>query len=558
LNLEGGPDLGMPNKDCPDHDDTVEDLQDHGEPANQQSRFNPWLVVDIVGSPSLTGLIGALTIDACEDIPSLDLSTNDATNSDEDGCRIVCPEAQVQNHHHHPPLKVTSRSDSFRMAAFCTSSSKQTQRWMPGPLDELYPFPKLAPARRLYRRPRNNHLVSSYSLKAKEFECRKKFKALKSMQPSEIDDLAEDMRSIAWRHDELDQYRPAEIWWRRVVASFLEIREHRAFEVLSACMSVVDSVLDQGRYIEAASLHQRVHHQITKLFGPEHDLVIMSRHSLAVLRGHSQDYESEAAIYRELLQTFLLRFGTRNRDTLNFLKGLGYALASCDKYREAEALLRITVQLDFELSSHTDRDMMTVRRAFDTMNTLAESLNNQGRYRDGINVLNCAAERFKHFTRVENHLCSFHFCEKARALRFEGCLFESEEILRAILRHAPDHKSNGIMITMEELADILMRTGRELEAVILQEKSFFAGVEMYGIKHSYSKSDCWQLGFTYTRLGRYDDAILLFKQTIKKVALSNQSGPDFPDEYIEELQGWIVEVEEIKEEAQNLEFQRMS
>jgi tetratricopeptide (TPR) repeat protein len=192
------------------------------------------------------------------------------------------------------------------------------------------------------------------------------------------------------------------------------------------------------------------------------------------------------------------------------------------------------------------------------MNTLAESLNNQGRYRDGINVLNCAAERFKHFTRVENHLCSFHFCEKARALRFEGCLFESEEILRAILRHAPDHKSNGIMITMEELADILMRTGRELEAVILQEKSFFAGVEMYGIKHSYSKSDCWQLGFTYTRLGRYDDAILLFKQTIKKVALSNQSGPDFPDEYIEELQGWIVEVEEIKEEAQNLEFQRMS
>ena len=556
MNLGGGPNLGLPNKDCADQDDTVEDLQDHGEPAGQQSRFNPWLVVDIVGSPGLTGLIGALTMDTCGDIPSLDLSVaSDATDPDEGGCSIVCPKAQAQNHP-NPPLKATSRSLSFSMAALCTCFPKQTQRWMPGPLDELYPFPQLAPARRLYRRPRNNHLVSSYSLKAKELECSKRFKALKSMQPSEINDLAEDMRSIAWRHLELAQYRPAEIWWRRIVASFLEIREHRTFEVLIACLSVVDSVRNQGRYREAASLHQRVHHRITQLFEPDHDLAIMSRHSLADLRWSTGDYESEAAIYRELLQIFLLRFGTRNRDTLNFLQCLGYALAGCDQYREAEALLSIRLQLDFELSSHTDRDTMDVQNAFGAMSGLAMSLNGQGRYIDSMSVLNCAAERFKDIIRLESPFCSFHFYEKARALRFEGCLSESEEILRAILRHAPDHRSNNIIIATDELADILMRTGREPEAVILQEKVFFTGVELHGVEHRYTKWCCWQLGFSYARQKRYDDAILLFKQTVKKVALSNQGDPDFRDEYIDKLQGWIVDVEEMKEEAQNLEFQR--
>jgi hypothetical protein len=556
LNLGGDPNVGLPNKDYANQDDTVEDLQDHGEPAGQQSRFNPWLVVDIVGSPGLTGLIGALTIDACEDILGLDLSAaSEATNPDEDGYSIVCPKAQAQNHP-HPPLKATSRSASFTMAALCTSFPKQTQHWMPGPLDELYPFPKLAPVRRLYRRPRNNHLVSSYSIKVKELECSKRFKALKSMQPSEINDLAEDMRSIAWRHLELAQYRPAEIWWRRIVASFLEIREHRTFEVLDACLSVVNSVRSQGRYREAASLHQRVHHRITQLFGPDHDLAIMSRHSLANLRRSTGDHESAAAICRELLQNFLLRFGTRNRDTLNFLRGLGDALACCGQYREAEALLRIRVQLDFELSSHTDRDTMTVQNAFMAMSALAMSLNHQGRYFDGTSALNCAAERFKDIIRLESPLGSFYFYEKARTLGFQGCLFESEEILRAILRHGPDHRSYNIMIATDKLADILMRTGREPEAVILQENVFFTAVELYGIKHKYSMRDCWQLGFSYARQGRYDDAILLFKQTVEKVALSNPGNSDFRDEYIDELQGWIVDVEEMKEEAQNLEFQR--
>jgi tetratricopeptide (TPR) repeat protein len=564
-NLGGGPNLGLPEKDHADQYDAVEDLSDHGEgsmPAGQPLTFNPWLVVDIVGSPGLTGLIGALTIDTCEDITSLDLSApyseeseaaRDTINPDEGGSSIICHIAQAQKHH-HPLLKASSHSVSCSIATLCASFLKR----MPGPLDELYPFPKLASERRLYNRPRTNHLVSSDSLKAKELECCKRFKALKNMQPSEINDLAEDMRSIAWRHLELDQNRPAEIWWRRIVTSFLEMRGHRTFEILGACLEVVDCVRVQGRYREAASLHQEVHHKITKLFGPYHGLTIMSRNSLAKLRGSTGDHESEVAIYRELLQIFLLRFGTRSRDTLNFLVALGYALACCGQDREAEALLCIRLQLDFELSSQTDRDIMNVRSAFVAMSSFARSLNKQGRYADVRSVLNCAAACFKDLIREESPSCFLYFYEKAMALKFEGCLFESEEILRAILRHEPDHGSKNSMIVMEELADTLMRTDREPEAVTLQEKVFFAEVEMHGIDHRFSKWYCYNLGFSYARQGRYDDAILLFKQTVEKVAPSNLRDPAFRNEYIDELQDWIIGVEKMKEEARNLGIQRMS
>jgi hypothetical protein len=108
-----------------------------------------------------------------------------------------------------------------------------------------------------------------------------------------------------------------------------------------------------------------------------------------------------------------------------------------------------------------------------------------------------------------------------------------------------------------ELADTLMRTGREPEEVTLREKVFFTGVEMHGIEHRFSKLDCYELGFCYTRQGRYDDAILLFKQTVEKVALSNLGGPDFRHEYIDRLQDWIIWVEK-KEEARNLGIRRMS
>lgn len=527
-------------------------------PANQQSTFNPWLVVDVVGSPTLTRLIGALTIDACEDIPSLDLSVpyseereadNDAMNIDEGGCSIVCVEAQDLNRQNTP---VTSHSVSFGIAALSTSIGKPSPPWMPGPLDELYPFPKSARESCLSTCPRTDHLVTSTSLKAKELECTIIFKSLKSMQPSEINSLAEDMRSIAWRYEELEQYRQAEVWYRRVVTSFSKIRAYQPFKLLYACLAVVDNVRFQDRYKEAASLHGDVHQKILELCGVDDDLAMKSRGALANLWYESANDESALAIYRELLQIALLRFGVRHERTLSFLLALGDALERCGLRREAHALLCIRIQLDCELSSRTERNIENLRDALGAMTSLGRCLNKQGRYADGRNVLDCAAERFKNIIQIESPSCTYYFYQRATALRLEGYLSESEEILRAVLRHTPDHSNYNRTVLMGELADILMRTGGEAEAVTLREKAFLAEVETFGLEHKYSRWSCRELGFCYTRLGRYDDAIKLFKQTIEKVALGTFADDEDRDWYTKQLQSWTIKVENMKRKTQNV------
>jgi tetratricopeptide (TPR) repeat protein len=185
------------------------------------------------------------------------------------------------------------------------------------------------------------------------------------------------------------------------------------------------------------------------------------------------------------------------------------------------------------------------------MNSLARSLNQQGRYTDGRSVGNCAAEFFKDIIRIKTPSCSAYFHEKARALRFEGYLCESEELLRAILCHAPDRKNKNTMLVMLELADTLTRSGREAEAITLKKQAFCMRLEMFGVEDRGSEWHCWELGFCYARLGRYEDAIAIFNETIEKVALETLTDYEYRDRFINQLKHWISKVEAMKKEAQN-------
>ena len=90
---------------------------------------------------------------------------------------------------------------------------------------------------------------------------------------------------------------------------------------------------------------------------------------------------------------------------------------------------------------------------------------------------------------------------------------------------------------MRQLADLLMKTGREPEAETLREELFVMGAEIYGIEHKYSSWNCEQLGSCYANQGRYDDATLHFQQTIEKVALSNAGDRGSLEAYIEQIRG---------------------
>jgi tetratricopeptide (TPR) repeat protein len=566
--LRGGgfpvsPEIGILNEYDTSEVSTSHEQQNGSILMGQEQIFNPWLAVNVVGSPGLTGLIGALTIDCCENIPDLDLPAPyleegeeicDLMDPDQNACSDkVSKKAWKQR---HPPKK-TSPSSSFTISNLPTYIlSMQRQSRMPSPLDELYPFPNSVPRRRIFfENLRTDHLMSTSSLQRKELECRAKFKALKSMKPSAIIDLVNDMRSIAWRHYELDQYPESERWWRRVVTSSLKVQGHDPFDILRACLWIIDSLCFQCRYKEALSLHYSIHCRIMKLVGLEHELAMISRRKLGFILRLLGEREREIEIFRELLQICLCRYGTRSRDTLDIIQSLGYALHASGQHEEAATIFCICIQLDCVISPYTARTMIDDQNALQVMSMWAICLNKLQRYEDSTTVWNTAERWFKDSMGLESPLYWEYLGEKAQILGLEGQLLESEAILRTILTHTPGHPDLDIINATYRLANLLQDTGRVEEAVPLWEKIFLEDTEIYGIAHKYTISECGDLGFCYAELGRYDDAVRHFQQTIEILHLIEDGDPASRDAYTQDLRGWISEVEEMKEEAEVLEIQ---
>jgi tetratricopeptide (TPR) repeat protein len=520
--------------------------------GNQAQIFNPWLVIDVIGSPGLTGLIGALTLDLCQDIPNFDLSAPssgdlegefDSRNAELDSGTIVSEEDDnLQNSPPSAPVDIT---------ALLTSFSRRSRYRIPTPFDELYPFPQVAPKSVVSLELRTDHLMCSYALTEQEIKCRRKFKALNNMAPQEIMDLVKDMRSIACRHYDLSNYHCAEVWWRRVVTSSLKIPWHQPLQILRVCLWIIQSLRLQCKYTSARSLHQDLHPKIMKLVGSDHDLAIFSRQTLASFKNCAY---SHATAWREVLQICLLKFGLRHYETTECLSGLGIALLNDRQFQEAETINYIYVQLHHAPLNHPN----PLQDQFFHIGIIATSLSVQQKFEDCASVLSAAESLFGAWIRFENDVCWRYFIEKAKVLRYLGRFLESEDILRGILSHAPDHPNLEIFNTMQLLVELLMETDRSAEAVIWQQKMFLMDTEIYGFGHQYSQM-CEILGFGYANLGRYEDAIVHFQQTAGKLALSQTEDAESRDDYIKKIRGWISEVEKMKDEqAKTVELQRIA
>ncbi len=71
-------------------------------------------------------------------------------------------------------------------------------------------------------------------------------------------------------------------------------------------------------------------------------------------------------------------------------------------------------------------------------------------------------------------------------------------------------------------------------------------IQLCGIEHRFSREGCEILGFCYANLGRYDDAVYHFRQTIEKLSLDQEVSPESRAAYAETLHEWIQKVEDMK------------
>jgi tetratricopeptide (TPR) repeat protein len=358
--------------------------------------------------------------------------------------------------------------------------------------------------------------------------------------------LVENMRSIAQRHNELDNFQLAENWWRRVVTYSRKISEYPLVKVLQACLWVIDNHRLQGKAIEARDLHQGLHKKMMSLFHPEHRIILFSKQILATIFCSLGEYGSLEQQQRELVQICLLKYGARNEFFVWLLPFLGLALFASGKFKEAETILCMHIQLDRELSGYADKYQADRENTVSALFDLAELLNWQERYGECSKILDFAEEQFKDLVKPGSFYGNSFCRRKAESLYAKGDLLGCEELLRTSLKHTPSSIGWNSVKSMIKLAELLENTGRGIEALSWRERIFLMEIQLCGVEHRWSKGGCETLGFCYANLGRYDDAVYHFRQTIEKLSLDQDVSPESRSAYAGTLHEWIREVEEME------------
>jgi hypothetical protein len=291
-----------------------EDLpqQEHGlNPASSNNvPIFDWKCVDVVGSPGLTRLIGALTIEECQDIPFLDLSVSCYNFGQSLSCDPIdlCKPSDIDKLRdgsgREPTLDLVrhllTRNERCMPVSWKSTDSNRLTDISAGSILRvefgISPFPRHTP------RKRHAPSLSCGSPVLPEYEC---IKLLRGKTPTEIPDLMKSLWCIARKSYSAGQFSAAESWYRKIVTANQQNLEVQPCEAFEACLWVIRSMTQQGKCSEALELHKGLHAKILSLFNPAHPLCFLSRATKAVTLINVGKSNESQEIRREIVQSIL-------------------------------------------------------------------------------------------------------------------------------------------------------------------------------------------------------------------------------------------------------------
>jgi tetratricopeptide (TPR) repeat protein len=526
------------------------DLQVQESQSVSVLRYNDnsfdWNSVDVIGSPGLTKLIGALTIKEC-DIPLLDLASDNLCIDDISGSNLMdlysrCDSAQEEN--------VISRRHSWLTRLSTSMKTSQTSGDFEKLLHfglqfELYPFPTSSRQSYVVRR----RFFSSGSLKSKmsESECKIKLQKLKHMQDTEIIHLVEAMGARAEKLYYQARYDTAETWFRRVVRAKKLVNWYKPDQTLWACLHVADCLQFQSRYKEAQQLQQGLHGTIERICRADHDVSVKSVELNAEILGLLGFVAEEEAIRRQVLQIRLTTCGMRHPETIFALENLGSTLEALERHGEARQLLEASLHFRLERRKNSGYSLRTQHNILLwDVNGLAQTLRKNGRYDESENVLDFAHDSLADATRLRSWNSFEYHYERACIYRLQKRFENSEKILRGLLKYHLNYMAAGTSIrSMYELAKILVETGRHREAASWRKKEYLLRVKIYGLTHHYAINYCKCVGFCYADQSRYNEGKLFFEEVIEMLDLSSEE-PNSRTFCIQSINDWMEELEEMR------------
>ena len=502
-----------------------------------------WNSVDVLGSPGLTKLIGALTIEEC-DIPFLDLSSDSLGTGDIVGSDLLdlCSRGDSAQGE-----SIISRMQSWSTSLSTSADTSQTsgKLWKSTHFalhSELNPFPTSS-SQSYGLHPqffRSGLLKSTLS----ESECKNKLQRLKRMQDTEIIHLAETMGAIAEEYYYQDCDDIAETWFRRVVRAKQLVSWYKPHQTLWACLRVAYCLQYQGRYKEAHQILQGLHGTIERTLAADHEICVQSKSLKADLLGILGFWSEEEDVRRQLLQIRLNSLGMRDPKTIMALQALGYSFQKLERRGEAQHLLEISLHFligtikNFRDYSIDEMDVLW------NMNVLAETLHSLEKYDESEKVLDFAQNLLGEATRRDEWQCFDHHLERARTYSHQNRFEKSEKILRGLLKyHLNAMAPRTTMVSMNELAHVLEQTGRYREAVNWRKKEYLLHVKIFGLIHHFTMQCCEEVGFSYADQNRFQDGKLFFEEVIEMLSLSNEES-DSRAACIQKIKTWMEELEE--------------
>ncbi|KAH8753453.1 hypothetical protein F5882DRAFT_385691 [Hyaloscypha sp. PMI_1271] len=534
----------------PNHEEQREfDLQVQESQSTSLLRYNDnsfdWNSVDVIGSPGLTKLIGALTIEEC-DIPLLDLASDNLSTDDILGRDLLdlcggCDSAQEEN--------IISRRQSWSTRLSTSTKASQAigdfERSSPFGLQfELYPFPTS---------PSQPYVVHQWffpsgSLKSKmsESECKMKLQRLKHMQDTEIIHLVEAMGARAEELFDQGSYGTGETWFRRVVRAKSFVKWYKPHQTLWACLQVAGCLQLQNRFREAQQLQQVLHSAIERIFSADHDVFVKSMELNAEMLGYLGFAEEGETIRRQVLQMRLTTHGMRHPETIYALENLGSALDLLDRNGEAQQLLEASIHFSLERVKDSRDTLTSHYRILWDVAMLAQVLRRDGRYDEGKNVLDFAHNSFADATRLRGiNSFEYHY-ERAFTYKSRKQFENGGKILRGLLKYHLNYVPPSVSTrVMHELAEILMEAGHHREAGSWYKKAYRLRLKIFGLTHRYTMSCCKKLGFCYAAQSRYNEGKLFFEEVIEMLDSSSEE-PNSRTSCIREINTWMEELEEMR------------
>lgn len=501
-----------------------------------------WNSLDVLGSPGLTKLIGALTIEEC-DIPFLDLASDSLGADDIEGSDLLdlCSSVSAQGE------SIISRIQSWSTSLSTSKETSQTS----GKLwnlthftlqSELDPFPTSSSQSYVLQ----PQFFQSGLLKPtlSELECKNKLQRLKRMQDIEIIHLTETMGAIAEHYYDQDCLETAETWFRRVVRAKQLVKLYKPHQTLWACLRVISCLRYQCRYREAHQILQGLHGTIERTLAADDEICLQSKNLKADLLGQLGFWSEEEDVRRQILQIRLNSLGMRHQETIMALQDLGYNLNSLERHGEAQNMLETSLHFLIWMIKNVGDDSIGETDVLWSFNVLAETFNNLSRHDESENVLDFAQNLFGDVTKRDGWGSLNYHLERARTYRHQNRFENSEKILRGLLKYHLNAMTPGAtMDSMKELAKVLVKTGRHREAATWRKKEYLLHVETYGLIHYFTMDCCEGVGFLYADQSRYYDGKLFFEEVIGMLALSNEES-DSRAACIQKIKTWIEDLEE--------------